>query len=45
MTLMAACVVVGHAATSANPTESAAYIRCERDRWAKVIKTAGIRLE
>ncbi len=31
--------------TSSSPDEFAAYIRSERDKWAKVIKAANIRLE
>jgi tripartite-type tricarboxylate transporter receptor subunit TctC len=31
--------------TSASPAEFAAYIRSERDKWAKVIKNANIRIE
>ncbi len=31
--------------TSASPAEFAAYIRSERDKWAKVIKAANIRIE
>jgi tripartite-type tricarboxylate transporter receptor subunit TctC len=30
---------------SSSPAEFAAYIRSERDKWAKVIKAAGIRIE
>jgi tripartite-type tricarboxylate transporter receptor subunit TctC len=32
-------------ATSTSPADFAAFIRREHDKWAKVIKTAGIRLE
>lgn len=34
-----------HTVTSASPAEFAAYIRSERDKWAKVIKAANIRIE
>ena len=33
------------AVSSASPAEFGAYMRSERERWAKVIKTANIRIE